>query len=486
MRIVPSAKHVRRIGTVLVVVAGIVWLLHRLAFTSHDGISKAFNLVEKFKPRNDKIRYKSGDRVQQVFTHEAEKFTQDYLNSFLDLNEDEIVEMKSAYDGFLEALVSSTDPYWGCFGNCDNERGIVTIGGGKFSWLALLNILQLRKLGSSLPIEVFIPHNDVYDEEFCDFLARYDAKCIRGPNLKLKSYQWKIIALYYSNFQNILLLDSDNALLKDPVTLFEFDEYLSTGMVMWPDAWTRTTHPSFYRIINSPVENPDSQTKFHSLKGTIPDPTIEAGMVLVDKAKHAKTLFLTLYFNVHGPDYYYPLLTQGGAGEGDKDTFVAAAFALKKPYYIIHNTVQFVGYFKPDGSFHSNALGQCDPMSESEIQARKSNKFGDGCSDLMFLHLSYPKYYIDHIIGDIKTSDRELIMYESLVEHNDKFELSYWEIFVSLLCSDSGEHVSKTLSYVRSFNTNELCNDHFIPHLEFLKKWFKNADRSKSQFEQDL
>ncbi|KAK7679537.1 Golgi alpha-1,2- mannosyltransferase [Cerrena zonata] len=55
-----------------------------------------------------------------------------------------------------------------------------------------------------------------------------------------------------------------------------------------------------------------------------------------------------MYYNYYGPDYYYPLLSQGAAGEGDKETFIAAAHKLKLPYYQVKEFNREFGPFRGD------------------------------------------------------------------------------------------------------------------------------------------
>lgn len=70
-----------------------------------------------------------------------------------------------------------------------------------------------------------------------------------------------------------------------------------------------------------------------------------------------------MYYNTYGPDYYYPLLSQGAAGEGDKETFIAAAHKLNLPYYQVQ---EFNREFGPkDGTTNKHlyfAMGQYDPI----------------------------------------------------------------------------------------------------------------------------
>lgn len=454
-------------------------------------------LVAKHAPACKPIRYKSDARVSQVFTNTAEsrQFTREYLESFLDLPRDSVAQLKLSFAQFLNDLKAKEMESFGSVGN--QLKGIVTIGGGKFTWLALLNISQIRSTGCTLPIEIFIPYNEHYDSEFCGRAEKsLNARCVRGPRgLNLKEFQWKIMAVYYSSFENVLFLDSDNTVLKNPSTLFGWDKYTTTGLVLWPDAWTRTTHPALYDIMG--VEVPHTQGMFHANKETMQDPTNESGMFLVNKRKHANTLFVALYFNILGPDYYYPLITQGGAGEGDKDTFLTAAFALGMPHYVVHNTLHFVGYFRNgNDDFHSNALAHCNPVTKEEAAAFNAHARGGTCTNLMFIHLSFPKYYLESLGPNLSKNDKDIVLYETLLKFDKSdFEVHFWEHLSELICDDEPSEeetetpfyaLGKTLQYIQQQNTPEFCKVFVKPHLRFLQRWFKKANRGISQFQQNI
>lgn len=475
----------------------LLFLLSNYWYSPYSNYSTPLATILRHRPHADAIGYKTDARVEQLFTNtlESSKFTKEYLESFLNLPQDTITALKDSFNGFVQDLKSEQYMSFGNLG--PHPKGIVTIGGGKFTWLALLSISQIRSTGCTLPIEIFIPYHEHYDKEFCAKAETdLNAKCIRGPSgLKLDSFQWKLIAIYYSSFQNVLFLDSDNTVLKNPNGLFSWDKYLESGLVLWPDAWTRTTHPAFYDIIGVEVKETASG-KFHDNEGAMPDPTNESGMILVNKVKHTDTLFVALYLNIFGPEYYYPLITQGGAGEGDKDTFMASVFALGMPYYVVYNTLHFIGYFKNGREeFHSNALSHCNPLSREEKSAAISGARGGRCHDVMFIHLSFPKYYLE-TLGDNLTKDgKDLILYETLIEFiNYDFELQFWENLAELLCDnwlpDKEEYVSPfrslggKLKYIQDLDVGKICDESIEPHLNFLRKWFKTADKSISQFDQ--
>lgn len=92
----------------------------------------------------------------------------------------------------------------------------------------------------------------------------------------------------------------------------------------------------------------------------------------------------------HGPSFYYPLLGQGGPGEGDKDTFIAAARAVNAPFYQVKKCVDTIGYYE-QGQYHGGAMLQYDPTQDSTEQV-PSVPTMDKMPDALSVHHNIPKY----------------------------------------------------------------------------------------------
>ncbi len=58
-----------------------------------------------------------------------------------------------------------------------------------------------------------------------------------------------------------------------------------------------------------------------------------------------RTLLPATYYNFYGWDHYNPLITQGGPGLGDKDTFIPAAEVMGEPYHRVSESAGGVGHF---------------------------------------------------------------------------------------------------------------------------------------------
>lgn len=336
------------------------------------------------------------------------KLTEKELSQCLVVSSADVAKLRRGHSGFVEALGKLVLPKKSYTG-----RGIVIVGGGKFSLMALLVIKTLRNLGTTLPVEVFIPPSDEGETELCDsVLPKYNAKCIYLsdilPESSLKKfqfngYQFKSLSLIASSFEDVLFLDADNFPVKPLDHIFEQDPYFSTGLVLWPDFWRRTTQPLFYDIAGIPVDrkkrvrncfddltpaevytkNLDdlSDVPFHDLGGSIPEVSTESGQLMISKSKHLPTILLALYYNVNGPSWYYPMFSQRASGEGDKETFLTAAIFYGLPYYQIKTATGVDGYHRPDGEgFRGVAMLQHDLTQDytryKEAEKAMSDKYG--------------------------------------------------------------------------------------------------------------
>ena len=270
--------------------------------------------------------------------------------------------------------------------------GIVTVAGGSYFAPAILSIRMLRKTNSTLPVQVFLRNKAEYEKPICqEVLPALNAECfviqdhLRKDNpVKVEHYQLKVLAILFSSFESVLYLDSDCMALLDPKELFDSEPFLTTGLVSWPDYWVATEDPVFYKIAGLP-----------SFPKGLPARSSEAGQLLISKHIHLTTLLLAAYYNIYGPGIYYPILSQGAAGEGDKETFLAAAVVLEKPTYRVRHRLGTVGYREVDREFHGTAMVQYHPADDYASQDSSSV---DRIRPL-FLHANSPKMNIAHLLA---------------------------------------------------------------------------------------
>jgi len=496
-----------------------------------------FDGLEAYMPKSPSIKdkYKSEKAPEIKAENDEFLFSKSLLENVLDIPDSTYQELKDSHSRYVDIHMNKlienygistfgnilkSDPEWGTY---QGSSGYVMVGGGRFNWLSYLVIKQIRATGSKMPIELFIASQDDYEKGFCEeLLPRYNAHCnlfdsSLSNNLKerfdLHGYQYKMLAILSSRFENVMYVDSDNFPARNVDYILESDLYKEKNLILWPDAWGRTTNPKFYEIAGVEVKEnkvrysdydkkqaereglsdvkPLSEynfenSPFHDFEGTIPNPTSETGMFVINKTSHMRTLLLCLYYNVFGPNYYYPLLTQGSAGEGDKETFIAAAHVMNEPWFQTLKQFQFTGYFsEAENKFASKALSHYDPVLSAVTQENL---------DVVFNHLSYPKYYPNWLV------DNHDLIYEHLGEHirmyssiNENvgydFDLRVLQFFTQGMCPNyydsstgkaidgediyrNNEYMGKYLHYVSSEEDLEKqrCEQVFIPHLKWLKE----------------
>ncbi|KAI1841542.1 hypothetical protein JX265_013507 [Neoarthrinium moseri] len=297
------------------------------------------------------------------------------------LPEDSLRALRSSHDSmtFVTSILAPELPYE------SKTRGIVTTGGGDYFNITLISLRMLRRTGSRLPVVVFIDNDSDYDEYICEQVFRpLKAECVilsdlldmALPSLSLGKYQYKIFSVLFSPFQEVLFMDADAFPAHNPDKLFSSEPFKSTGMVTWPDFWASTASPLFYDI--SRTETPMLGVRKSS----------EAGILMYDKARHAHDLLLALYYNYLGPMWYYPLLSQGAEGEGDKETFLHAAMVLGAPFYDVTTPIHIMGRWA-NNTWHSTGMRQADPRDDWRLhqvrmrlsQTAQSRTMNEGMED---------------------------------------------------------------------------------------------------------
>lgn len=209
-----------------------------------------------------------------------------------------------------------------------NTTGIVTTAGVANFGQVISLVLTARRAGSHLPIQIYLDSTSPWVDLICSkTLPQYKATCLSIQDTwagivvpKFTRFQWKVLSIIVSSFQNVLFLDADCLPILNPDKIFHqgSEPFTSTGLITWPDFWTSTASPLFYKVAGD-IDIPPVNSRA----------TSESGILVYDKARHADTLLLAAYYNYNGPKHYYPLLSQHSAGEGDKETFLHAALVLE-------------------------------------------------------------------------------------------------------------------------------------------------------------
>ncbi|KAJ5657240.1 uncharacterized protein N7484_000889 [Penicillium longicatenatum] len=295
--------------------------------------------------------------------------------------------MKKAHGDFVEAIELGPPalPY------IPGTRGLVTTAGGPYLPVLVISLRMLRRTGSKLPMEVFLATPDEYEEFICDqVLPSLNAQCVVLSDImkavpgttEIEKYQLKPFAMLFSSFEEILFLDADAFPIAKPEILFEQEPFRSTKLLTWPDFWASSASPFYYQIASQSVPAMESRQ------------STESGEVLISKRTHLKTLLLCTYYNFWGPTHYYRLLSQGAAGEGDKETFINAAMAVNEPFYQVSEPICAMGH-RTEGGLAGSAMLQFDPIEDYRL-AQKGEGRAKGSSTAapraFFIHANFPKF----------------------------------------------------------------------------------------------
>jgi hypothetical protein len=191
------------------------------------------------------------------------------------------------------------------------ERGIVISGGGqKYFPLAYAAIANLRRLGCSLPIELWhlgeaemTPQWRLAVERLGDVSVVDAAQTGPGARI-LAGWESKPYSMLYCSFAEVLYLDADNLAASDPKFLFDDADYRVAGAVFWPDL------PNGREWI--PGETWDTAGILNR-----EGPAFETGQILVNKRRYWRELQVTMHLNEYSDCWYEYVY-------GDKDTFKLA------------------------------------------------------------------------------------------------------------------------------------------------------------------
>jgi alpha 1,2-mannosyltransferase len=210
-------------------------------------------------------------------------------------------------------------------------RGIVMAAGDSAAVVrARTNIRLLRSYNCTLAVEIFhfpnelsAPEKSLLEE--LSLLEQRSEEQQEGPiGMKVsvrvvegvrkgndwKAFQIKGAAIQQSSFDEILYLDTDSYLLRNPGYLFESKHWKETGLMLWPDyTKSHATNP-LWRLVG--------QTCRNEYEG-------ESGQMLISRSLHQDLLWLVEYFAMHHHEFY-------GFTGGDRDSFRAAALLLGKKW----------------------------------------------------------------------------------------------------------------------------------------------------------
>ena len=140
------------------------------------------------------------------------------------------------------------------------SRGVVTTAASEFLPVLVVALRMLRRTGSRLPIQVFIESKEQYEREVCEeVLPMLNATCFLVEDVlgkvpghggfELPRFQLRVLAMLFSTFEEVVLLDADNIVVGNPEQWLSAEFFMATGFVSWPD---------YVRSLRQPIDSTKS------------------------------------------------------------------------------------------------------------------------------------------------------------------------------------------------------------------------------------
>lgn len=308
---------------------------------------------------------------------------------FLSMSEEGIQTMRETHQRFVQAIEANPPR----MNYVPGSRGLISSAGGDYLPLLVISLRMVRRTGCQLPMEVFLASDQEWESHICELvLPQLNARCILLSTFlgasanSLTKFQYKSLSILFSSFEELLFTDADCWPVRDPSEVFGSEPFLSKQLVTFPDYWASSISHIYYDITGQAIPRLSERQ------------STESGEIFLSKQRHERTLLLSTYYNYFGPKYYYPLLSQGAPGEGDKDTFLAAASVLNEPYYAVRQGVRSIGHWSEEkGKVVGSAMVQFDPVEDFRIKAQGNSTQPAFFPKPFFVHNNFPRLNIRSI-----------------------------------------------------------------------------------------
>lgn len=265
------------------------------------------------------------------------------------------------------------------------SNGIIMIIYDKVLPSAYATIRMLRVQGCELPVELWYRPDEMSIDNpiIHKLLSDYNVRMRAIFDRRAMGFHVKPYAVYYSNFDNILLLDADNLPAKDPTYLFEEPEFLRTGAIFWPDYWQPQN--SLFQLTNTSLLWQLTGVEYVDMFEQ------ESGQVLINRIKSKPALDKLMYYSTHQPR----MMEELHLIWGDKDLFRLAWLNASQPFHFIQFPPAVGGLDLTDkGVFCGLAMIQHDVQGNLVFFHRNSIKL-DGLPDQPRIMTHIQEYALD-------------------------------------------------------------------------------------------
>lgn len=196
--------------------------------------------------------------------------------------------------------------------------GIVMVAGGPvYLREAYCNVTLIREAGCQLPIQIWHLGPKEAPPEWQRKFVHLDVEFVDAEELAkrefiriLTGWTCKGVAVKYSPFRNVLLLDADCHPLRTPEEMFADWNFQQHGMICFPDCQRNARHDRIFPCLGL-------------LVGSVQEH--ENGLFLIDKVRNWNVACLMKFFGDHA-DFFYRMR------HGEKDYWGIAAAVLKAEF----------------------------------------------------------------------------------------------------------------------------------------------------------
>ena len=163
-----------------------------------------------------------------------------------------------------------------------------------------------------------------------------------------------------SRFDAILLLDTDNFVLRDPSYLFDSPEFIEHGAMFWPDFWQPNN--TIFNVWNTSLVWELTGNSFVNMFEQ------ESGQVLINRTRHAAALDVLMFYAIPNN-----IMWRYSPVYGDKDLFRLAWMRTNHSFHMIQHPPGWAGQVKLT-RFCGMTMVQHDPQGEPLFMHRNGYK----------------------------------------------------------------------------------------------------------------
>jgi len=212
-------------------------------------------------------------------------------------------------------------------------RGIITASGTVDRLRdSYVSIKMLRDTGCKLPVELFYADEKEITKSQCGIFNELNVNCINIQShcpfgaYNARNFSIKAIAVYLSNFKELIWIDSDVIPLVNFETLFSNQQYINYGYFFNNDLWSfKKQETVFTHKIEKFIQILKDDEKYTILPGS---PELDSGLFLLNREKLPFKFFdILLLLNLNNHLIYDKVCY------GDKDTFQIAIRMLFDNFY---------------------------------------------------------------------------------------------------------------------------------------------------------